>query len=47
MPRPGHSTTYKDSDSFKATAVLMSIALGVAIQDVADVLCIHPFMLSR
>jgi transposase len=47
MPRPGPRTTYKYSESFKATAVRLSQIAGVAVQDVADSLYIHPFMLSR
>lgn len=47
MPRPGPRTTYKYSDEFKATAVKLSGLPGVAIQDVAESLYIHPFMLSR
>lgn len=47
MPRPGPRTTYKYSDEFKATAVKLSQMPGVAIQDVAESLYIHPFMLSR
>jgi transposase len=47
MPRPGPRTTYKYSDQFKATAVRLSELPGVAVQDVADSLYIHPFMLSR
>ncbi len=47
MPRPGPRTTYKYSDEFKATAVRLSELPGVAIQDVAASLYIHPFMLSR
>jgi transposase len=47
MPRPGPRTTYKYSDRFKATAVRLSQLPGVAVQDVADSLYIHPFMLSR
>jgi len=47
MPRPGPRTTYKYSDEFKATAVKLSHLPGVAVQDVADSLYIHPFMLSR
>jgi transposase len=46
MPRPGPRTTYKYSDEFKATAVRLSRMPGVAVQDVADSLYIHPFMLS-
>ncbi len=47
MPRPGPRTTNKYSDRFKATAVRLSELPGVAVQDVADSLYIHPFMLSR
>jgi transposase len=47
MPRPGPRTTYKYSDQFKATAVRLSDLPGVAVQDVASSLYIHPFMLSR
>lgn len=47
MPRPGPRTTYKYTEEFKATAVKLSELAGVAIQDVAQSLYIHPFMLSR
>jgi transposase len=47
MPKSGPRTTYKYSDEFKATAVRLSEIAGVAIQDVAESLYIHPFMLSR
>lgn len=47
MPRPGPRTTYKYSEEFKATAVRLSNLPGVEVQDVADSLHIHPFMLSR
>lgn len=47
MPRPGPRTTYKYTDEFKATAVRLSNLPGVAVQDVAESLYIHPFMLSR
>ena len=47
MPKPGPRTTYKYSDHFKATAVRLSQLAGVEVQDVADSLYIHPFMLSR
>jgi transposase len=47
MPKPGPRTTNKYSDRFKATAVRLSRLRGVAIQEVADSLYIHPFMLSR
>ena len=47
MPKPGPRTTYKYSKQFKATAVRLSELPGVAVQDVAESLYIHPFMLSR
>ena len=47
MPRPGPRTTNKYSDRFKATAVRLSQLPGIEVQDVADSLYIHPFMLSR
>lgn len=47
MPKPGPRTTYKSSEEFKATAVRLTQLSGVAVQDVADALYIHPFMLSR
>ena len=47
MPKPGPRTTYKYSEEFKATAVRLSHLPGVEIQDVAESLYIHPFMLSR
>jgi len=47
MPKPGPRTTYKYSDEFKATAVRLSDLPDVAIQDVAEALYIHQFMLSR
>ena len=47
MPKPGPRTTYRYTDQFKATAVRLSQVRGVAVQDVAASLAIHPFMLSR
>jgi len=47
MPTPGPRTTYKYTNEFKATAVRLSQLPGVAVQDVAESLYIHPFMLSR
>lgn len=38
---------YKYTDEFKATAVALSDLPNVLIQDVAQSLDIHPFMLSR
>lgn len=47
MPIPGPRTTYRYTSEFKATAVRLSSLPGVVIQDVAESLAIHPFMLSR
>ena len=47
MPRSGPRTTARYSEHFKATAVRLSHLPGVAVQDVAESLYIHPFMLSR
>jgi len=47
MPKPGPRTTPRYSANFKATAVRLSQMSGVAVQDVAQSLYIHPFMLSR
>ena len=47
MARPGPRTTYRYSGDFKATAVRLSQLPGVTVQDVAQSLYIHPFMLSR
>ena len=47
MARPGPRTTRKYSNRFKATAVKLSQLPGVEVQEVAQSLCIHPFMLSK
>ena len=47
MGIPGPRTTPRYSEHFKATAVRLSQLPGVAVQDVAESLYIHPFMLSR
>ena len=47
MPKPGPRTTYKYSAHFKSTAVRLSQLPGVEVQDAAQSLYIHPFMLSR
>ena len=47
MGRPGPKTTARYGERFKATAVRLSRLPGVRVQDVADSLYIHPFMLSR
>lgn len=39
--------THRYSAQFKATAIRLSELPDVLIQDVADALDIHPFMLSR
>lgn len=47
MARPGLRKIHRYSNEFKATAVRLSQMPGVAVQDVAASLDIHPFMLSR
>ncbi len=47
MARPGLRKTYRYSEEFKAGAVTLSSLPDVRIQDVAEALDIHPFMLSR
>ena len=47
MAKPGPRKTQRYSLEFKATAVRISELPDVLIQDVADALDIHPFMLSR
>jgi transposase len=47
MGRPGPKTTRRYSERFKASAVRLSELRGVSVQEVADSLYIHPFMLSR
>jgi transposase len=47
MARASPRSTLRYSDHFKATAVRLSQIPGVAVQDVAKSLYIHPFMLSR
>jgi transposase len=47
MGRPGPRTTRRYGEAFKAEAVRLSRQPGVLVQDVADSLYIHPFMLSR
>ena len=47
MARPGPRTTPRYSEVFKATAVRLSQLPGVSVQNVAESLYIHPFMLSR
>ena len=47
MARSGPRKTNRYSEQFKATAVRLSELPEVLIQDVADALDIHPFMLSR
>ena len=48
MARPiGPKKVHRYSGEFKATAVKLSRLAGVHVQDVAEALDIHPFMLSR
>lgn len=47
MATPGPQKVRKYSLEFKLKAVSLSDQPGVLIKDVADSLCIHPFMLSR
>jgi len=47
MARAGPRKTNRYSEHFKATAVRLSSLPEVLIQDVAEALDIHPFMLSR
>ena len=47
MPKPGPRTTSQYTEEFKATAVRLSLLKGVQVQEVAEALYIHPFMLSR
>jgi transposase len=47
MAKSGPRTTRKYSNRFKATAVKLSQLPGVEVQEVAQSLCIHPFMLSK
>ena len=47
MARASPRSTLRYSDYFKAVAVRLSQIPGVAVQDVAQSLYIHPFMLSR
>ena len=46
MARAGPRKVARYGDRFKATAVKLSSLPGVFIQDVAEALDIHPFMLS-
>jgi len=47
MGTPGPKRTNTHILEFKLQAVAMSQQPGVLVQDVAESLCIHPFMLSR
>lgn len=47
MAAPGPQKVKKYSLEFKLKAVTLSEQPGVLIKDVAESLCIHPFMLSR
>ena len=47
MGTPGPQKIHRYGTAFKLKAVQMSHQPGVLIKDVAESLCIHPFMLSR
>lgn len=47
MGMPGPQMVGRYGLEFKLTAVKMSESPGVLIKDVAESLCIHPFMLSK
>jgi len=47
MGTPGPQMVKRYDIEFKLTAVRMSETPGVLIKDVAESLCIHPFMLSK
>ena len=47
MAKPGPQKINRYGDTFKLQAVQMSNVPGVLIKDVAESLCIHPFMLSK
>lgn len=47
MGTPGPQKVNRYGLDFKLKAVQMSHQPGVLVQDVAESLCIHPFMLSR
>ncbi len=47
MPKSGPRRLFRYSEEFKAQAVRLSALPGVKVQEVAQALAIHPFMLSR
>jgi|LNFM01.2.fsa_nt_gb transposase len=47
MGMPGPKKVSRYGVEFKLKAVAMSQAPGVQVKDVAESLCIHPFMLSK
>lgn len=47
MAKPGPRTVGQYSEVFKATAVKLSHMPGVSVNDVANSLYIHPYMLSK
>ena len=47
MGKQASRKVYRYSDDFKAQAVRLSELPGVEVQEVAEALAIHPFMLSR
>jgi transposase len=47
MAKPGPQKINRYGLAFKLRAVMLSEQPGVLIKDVAESLCIHPFMLSK
>ena len=47
MAKPGPQKINRYGEAFKLNAVAMSNQPGVLVKDVAEALCIHPFMLSK
>jgi transposase len=47
MPKPGPRTTTATAMDFKATALRLSQLRGASVQEVAESLYIHPFLLCR
>lgn len=47
MGTPGPQKIHRYGTAFKLRAVQLSNQPGVLIKDVAESLCVHPFMLSR
>jgi transposase len=47
MAKPGPQKINRYGDDFKLKAVLMSQQPDVLVKDVAESLCVHPFLLSK